>query len=124
MTPLSASGDIHSAQGPPRTGRADRTCPADKNRPVGVGVRRLTALDVRILEGVAVGVSTVRLAASLYLSRQGVEYRIGLMLRRFQAANRAALVSRAHSLGVLSVGAWPPRVVPEFLEPQEEKGDG
>ncbi|WP_405639094.1 LuxR C-terminal-related transcriptional regulator [Streptomyces uncialis] len=82
-----------------------------------MGVRRLTALDVRILEGVAVGTSTVQLAASLYLSRQGVEYRIGLMLRHFQVANRAALVSRAHSLGVLSVGAWPPRVLPEFLEP-------
>ncbi|MFE6748419.1 LuxR C-terminal-related transcriptional regulator [Kitasatospora purpeofusca] len=73
-------------------------------------------MDVRILEGVAVGASTARLAASLYLSRQGIEYRIGLMMRRFEAGNRPELVSRAHSLGVLSVGAWPPRVLPEFVE--------
>ncbi|MYY10743.1 LuxR family transcriptional regulator [Streptomyces sp. SID4919] len=117
MTPLSTSGQIHSAQGPSRSGRADPPGPSGEDCSGGVGVRRLTALDVRILEGVAVGTSTVQLAASLYLSRQGVEYRIGLMLRHFQVANRAALVSRAHSLGVLSVGAWPPRVLPEFLEP-------
>ncbi|QKW18556.1 LuxR family transcriptional regulator [Kitasatospora sp. NA04385] len=97
-----------------------RTEPARPPHPEpagGPGLRRLAAVDVRILEGVAVGTPTVRLAASLHLSRQGVEYRIGLMMRRFQAANRTALISRAHSLGVLSVGAWPPRVLPEFLEP-------
>lgn len=114
MTTISTAGDIRPAHGPPRTGRAG---PAGGGPPDGAGIGRLTALDVRILEGVAVGTSTVRLAASLYLSRQGVEYRIGLMLRHFQAVNRAALVSRAHSLGVLSVGTWPPRVLPEFMDP-------
>ncbi len=77
---------------------------------------RLTALDACILEGIAAGASTAELASALYLSRQGVEYHIGLMLRQFQAPNRAALVSRAHSLGVLSVGTWPPRVTAEFVE--------
>ncbi|QMU70741.1 LuxR C-terminal-related transcriptional regulator [Streptacidiphilus sp. P02-A3a] len=77
---------------------------------------RLTALGACILEGVASGASTAELAAALYLSRQGVEYHIGLMLRQFKVPNRAALVSRAHSLGVLSVGSWPPRVMADFVE--------
>jgi DNA-binding CsgD family transcriptional regulator len=76
----------------------------------------LTALDARILEGVATGASTVQLALRLYLSRQGVEYHVGLMLRRFKAPNRAALVSRAYSTGVLNVGSWPPRVVPDYVK--------
>lgn len=76
----------------------------------------LTPLDARILEGVAAGVSTVQMAAGLYLSRQGVEYHVGLMLRRFKATNRAALVSRAYSMGVLTVGSWPPRTVLDFVK--------
>ncbi|MFJ5920989.1 helix-turn-helix transcriptional regulator [Kitasatospora sp. NPDC092948] len=106
--------EIKPVRRPLRSGSATR--PAGGGPAGDAGVRRLTAVDVRILEGVAVGISTARLAASLYLSPQGIEYRIGLMMRRFQAANRPALVSRAHSLGVLSVGTWPPRVLPEFLE--------
>ncbi|MFF7453117.1 LuxR C-terminal-related transcriptional regulator [Kitasatospora sp. NPDC008115] len=119
MTPSATSEEIKPAQRPARSEPADDARPADGGPADGAGVRWLTAVDVRILEGVAVGTSTARLAASLYLSRQGIEYRIGLMMRRFQAANRSALVSRAHSLGVLSVGAWPPRVLPEFLEPEK-----
>lgn len=76
----------------------------------------LTALDARILEGVATGASTIQMASRLYLSRQGVEYHVGLMLRRFKAPNRAALVSRAYSMGVLTVGSWPPRAVPEYVK--------
>ena len=56
------------------------------------------------------------MAARLYLSRQGVEYHVGLMLRRFKAPNRAALVSRAYSMGVLTVGSWPPKAVLDFVE--------
>ncbi|MFI9491291.1 LuxR family transcriptional regulator [Streptomyces halstedii] len=121
MTPsatseAATSEEIKPARRPPKSEPAGDARPAGGGPSGGTGVRRLTAVDVRILEGVAVGTSTVRLAASLYLSRQGIEYRIGLMMRHFQAANRPALISRAHSLGVLSVGAWPPRVLPEFLE--------
>ncbi|MFI9075633.1 LuxR C-terminal-related transcriptional regulator [Streptomyces sioyaensis] len=76
----------------------------------------LTQLDAQILEGVASGASTVQLAARLYLSRQGVEYHVGLMLRRLKAPNRAALVARAHSMGMLTIGSWPPRVLPEFVK--------
>ena len=76
----------------------------------------LTPLDARILEGIAAGVSTVQMSAGLYLSRQGVEYHVGMMLRRFKASNRAALVARAYSMGVLTVGSWPPRVVLDFVK--------
>jgi DNA-binding CsgD family transcriptional regulator len=75
--------------------------------------RRLSETEARILEGVATGESTVRLASKLHLSRQGIEYHIGAMLRRFKVPNRAALVSKAYCLGLLCMGIWPPRVVPE-----------
>jgi DNA-binding CsgD family transcriptional regulator len=75
----------------------------------------LSELDARILEGVAAGVSTVQLASRLYLSRGGIEYHVGSMMRQLKAPNRAAMVSKAYSMGVLSMGAWPPRVVPEFV---------
>ncbi|WP_394427915.1 LuxR C-terminal-related transcriptional regulator [Streptomyces sp. SGAir0957] len=78
--------------------------------------RLLSKLDAQVLEGVASGASTVQLATRLYLSRQGVEYHVGLMLRKLKAPNRAALVARAHSMGMLSVGQWPPRVLPEFIK--------
>ncbi|WP_386021527.1 LuxR C-terminal-related transcriptional regulator [Streptomyces sp. YIM B13518] len=73
----------------------------------------LSALDAQVLEGVASGASTVQLASRLYLSRQGIEYRVGQMLRRFEAPNRPALVARAHALGMFAAGQWPPRVLPE-----------
>ncbi|MFD7701771.1 PAS domain-containing protein [Streptomyces caelestis] len=73
----------------------------------------LSALDAQVLEGVASGESTVQLASRLYLSRQGIEYRVGQMLRRFEAPNRPALVARAHALGMFAAGQWPPRVLPE-----------
>jgi DNA-binding CsgD family transcriptional regulator len=76
----------------------------------------LSDIDARILEGVAMGMSTINLAAKLYLSRQGVEYHVGKMLRRLKVTNRAALVSRAYATGVLSPGTWPPRVVPDCVK--------
>jgi PAS domain S-box-containing protein len=90
--------------------------PGPANSVVVNRTRILTDLDARILEGIASGESTVRMASRLFLSRQGVEYHVGTMLRKLKVTNRAALVSRAYSLGVLSVGAWPPRVLPEFVK--------
>ncbi|WP_055489582.1 LuxR C-terminal-related transcriptional regulator [Streptomyces sp. TP-A0356] len=84
--------------------------------PINPRTRLLSKLDAQVLEGVASGASTVQLAARLYLSRQGVEYHVGLMLRKLKAPNRAALVARAHSMGMLTVGHWPPRVLPEFIK--------
>jgi PAS domain S-box-containing protein len=80
------------------------------------GKKVMSELDARIVEGIAAGVSTVQLASKLYLSRQGIEYRVGMMLRKMRVPNRAALVSRAYSMGVLSVGVWPPRVLREFVD--------
>lgn len=91
-----------------RTGHPD---PAAPN-----GRHTLSELDARVLEGVAGGASTVQLASSLYMSRQGVEYRVGRLLRRFDAPNRPALVARAHGLGMFAEGQWPPRVLPDFVE--------
>ncbi|MEU1309284.1 PAS domain-containing protein [Streptomyces cinnamoneus] len=76
----------------------------------------LTEIDARILEGIAAGISTVPLASRLYLSRQGVEYHVTGLLRKLKVPNRAALVSRAYSMGVLKVGMWPPKVVEEFIK--------
>jgi PAS domain S-box-containing protein len=75
----------------------------------------LTDLDARILEGVAAGVSTVRLASNLYLSRGGIEYHVDILLRRLKVNNRPAMVSKAYSMGLLRPG-WPPRVNPEYLK--------
>jgi DNA-binding CsgD family transcriptional regulator len=76
----------------------------------------LTEIDARILEGIAAGMSTIPLASRLHLSRQGVEYHVTGLLRKLRVPNRAALVSRAYSMGVLNVGTWPPKVVGDFIK--------
>ncbi|WP_055553974.1 helix-turn-helix transcriptional regulator [Streptomyces sp. NBRC 110028] len=76
----------------------------------------LSEIEARILEGIAAGLSTVPLASRLYLSRQGVEYHVTRLLRKLRVPNRAALVSRAYSVGVLRVGSWPPKVVDDFVK--------
>jgi DNA-binding CsgD family transcriptional regulator len=75
----------------------------------------LSEVDAKVLEGVAAGCSTVQLAGKLFLSRQGVEYHVGAMLRRFRCPNRPALVAKAYSQGVLCLGQWPPRVVGDYV---------
>ncbi|MFG1919000.1 LuxR C-terminal-related transcriptional regulator [Micromonospora sp. NPDC048898] len=90
------------------TPHAARPVPARKVPPLNVR-------DAGVLEGVASGASSVQLAASLFLSRQGVEYRIGRLLRKFRVTNRTALVGRAYSLGIFESGSWPPKVRREFV---------
>jgi PAS domain S-box-containing protein len=75
----------------------------------------LTDLDARILEGVAAGVSTVRLASKLYLSRGGIEYHVDILMQKLKVNNRPAVVSKAYFMGVLCQG-WPPRVHPAYLK--------
>jgi DNA-binding CsgD family transcriptional regulator len=84
-------------------------------RPAGRRKQLLSELDAKVLEGVAAGCSTVQMASKLFLSRQGVEYHVGAMLRRFKCSNRPALVAKAFAQGVLTAGQWPPRVVPDFV---------
>jgi PAS domain S-box-containing protein len=74
----------------------------------------LTEVDARILEGIARGVSTVNLSSGVYLSRSGVSYRVGVLMRKLKVKNRPALISKAYSIGLLSPG-WPPRVHPDYL---------
>lgn len=62
----------------------------------------------RILEGVARGLSTAKLASQLYMSKNGIAYHLGELMREFQADNRTELVSKAYSVGLLKVGTWPP----------------
>ncbi|OJF16285.1 AceR1 [Couchioplanes caeruleus subsp. caeruleus] len=76
----------------------------------------LSKIDAKILEGIAAGLSTIPLASRLFLSRQGVEYHVSGLLRKLKVPNRAALVSRAYSMGVLIVGVWPPKVVEDFVK--------
>ncbi|GGZ39665.1 LuxR C-terminal-related transcriptional regulator [Streptomyces poonensis] len=88
----------------------------EETRVVAKREKILSAMDARILEGIAAGVATVPLAASLYLSRQGVEYHVTCLLRKLKVPNRTALVSRAYSMGALKAGAWPPEVVEDFVK--------
>lgn len=85
-------------------------------RPAEPAPVRLGDLDAQILEGLAAGEPTVRIAMRLYLSRQAVDYRIGAMLRKLEAPSRAALVSKAYACGVLCPSQWPPRVAPHARE--------
>ncbi|MEU3287439.1 LuxR C-terminal-related transcriptional regulator [Streptomyces longwoodensis] len=107
----------HPAAAAPGPAAPAPVAPPPVTRPVAHDGPLLNALDAQVLEGVARGESTVQLASRLYLSRQGIEYRIGQMLRRFDTPNRPALVSRAHALGMFADGQWPPRVLPERVKP-------
>jgi DNA-binding NarL/FixJ family response regulator len=82
---------------------------------------KLTPLTAKVLEGVAAGDATVRLAAKLFLSRQGIEYHVSLLLRQFKVPNRTALAAKAYSMGMFGIGCWPPRVLPDFIR-AERKG--
>jgi DNA-binding CsgD family transcriptional regulator len=93
--------------------KPDRT--AEAPRPAIEKSKLISELDAKVLEGVAAGISTVQLASKLYLSRQGVEYHVGAMLRKFKSPNRSALVSKAYSQGILSIGHWPPKVIPQYI---------
>nr|ARU08090.1 MlcU [uncultured bacterium] len=77
--------------------------------------KTLSVLSAKVLEGVAAGSSTIQLASELYLSRQGVEYHVNVMLRKFKVPNRVALVSRVYSMGMFDHTAWPPAVLPEYI---------
>jgi DNA-binding CsgD family transcriptional regulator len=76
----------------------------------------LNRTEALVLEGVAAGMSTVQLAARLFLSRGGVEYHVSALMRNFKAANRSEMVSKAYTAGLFSIGSWPPRVVADSVE--------
>jgi DNA-binding CsgD family transcriptional regulator len=77
--------------------------------------RKLTKLAAKVLEGVAAGDPTVRLAAKLFLSRQGIDYHVAVLLRQFKVPNRTALAAKAYALGMFSLGCWPPKLLPDYI---------
>lgn len=93
---------------------------ADDRQELVGSQRKLTALTAKVLEGVAAGDPTVRLAAKLFLSRQGVEYHVSILLRQFKVPNRTALAAKAYSMGMFSIGCWPPRILPEYIRPDRQ----
>jgi len=114
LTGLAVHGDAGRVDGIVVLLRPERD---DRNGHLLTGRKKvLTEMDARILEGVAAGVSTVQLAASLYLSRGGVEYHVTTLLRKLKVKNRPALVSKAYSMGIFGVGSWPPQVLPDFVK--------
>ncbi|MFV5997889.1 helix-turn-helix transcriptional regulator [Streptomyces sp. NPDC056231] len=84
---------------------------------------KLTPLSAKVLEGVAAGDPTVRLAAKLFLSRQGIEYHVGALLRQFDVPNRTALAAKAYSMGMFSMGCWPPRLRPDIIRSDVQGAD-
>lgn len=88
----------------------------DAGRPQRARQPLLTPLEARVLEGLAAGVPTAELAQRAHLSRQGVEYHVGALVRRFGVPNRTALVAKAHAAGMFTAPDWPPRVDPRLLE--------
>ncbi|WP_405920895.1 LuxR C-terminal-related transcriptional regulator [Streptomyces longwoodensis] len=71
----------------------------------------LSEIDIKILEGIAMGLTSEVLASRLFVSRQTVEYHIGRLLRLSRMPNRVSLVAYFYSVGVMRQGVWPPRVV-------------
>lgn len=76
----------------------------------------LSELDAKILERIANGESTVRIAAKLFISPQCVEYHVGIMFRKLKVPNRAALVSKAFSMALFNVASWPPKVLSTYVK--------
>ncbi|MFD9889233.1 LuxR C-terminal-related transcriptional regulator [Amycolatopsis sp. NPDC059027] len=75
----------------------------------------LSPLAADVLAGIAAGHSTGGLAARLVLSVRGVEYHCSRLMRMLKAANRAEMIARAYTAGILSADEWPPRVGEEFI---------
>jgi len=67
-----------------------------------------TPAQLRVLELVALGLSSREIGARLWVSRQTVTYHIGNLLVGMGASTRAGLVARAYASGVLEPGRWPP----------------
>ncbi|MBP2478829.1 PAS domain S-box-containing protein [Crossiella equi] len=68
----------------------------------------LSTRETEILTRVAAGDTTSAIASAVGLTPDGVTYHVTQLCRRFQAANRTALVARAYTTGVLDAAVWPP----------------
>lgn len=70
----------------------------------------LTPREALVLELIAGGLSTRRIAAVLFVSEQAVTYHVGNLLSKFGCENRTGLVARAFVFGYLLPHAWPPKL--------------
>jgi DNA-binding CsgD family transcriptional regulator len=77
--------------------------------------RRITAAELRVLQLVALGLTSREIADRLWVSRQAVTYHIGNLFMKLRADTRAGLVARAYALGILCPSTWPPAVNPGYL---------
>ena len=73
-------------------------------------VRRITPAELRVLQLVALGLTSREIAETLWVSRQTVTYHIGNLFMKLRADTRAGLVARAYAIGILSPGRWPPAI--------------
>jgi PAS domain S-box-containing protein len=115
LTGLAIHGDAGQVDGVMVLVRPEKGEQASKTI-AGRGKKLLTKMDARILEGVAAGITTPQLAATLYLSRGGVEYHVAALLRKLKVTNRAAMISKAYARGIFGVGTWPPKVLSDFVK--------
>jgi len=74
----------------------DRHCPV------------LSVSEEKVLELVALGLSTSEVASRLFVSPKDVEYHMGNLLRKFAVRNRTGVVSKAFVIGYLHPSKWPP----------------
>jgi DNA-binding CsgD family transcriptional regulator len=70
----------------------------------------LTPAESRILELVALGLSSREIAHRMAVTRQAVTWHIGNLFMKLGADNRAGLVARAYTAGLIAPESWPPRV--------------
>jgi DNA-binding CsgD family transcriptional regulator len=82
-------------------------------------VRRPTIAELRVLQLVALGLSSREIASRLWVSRQAVTYHIGNLFMKLHADSRAGLVARAYALGIFSPGIWPPAIDATYAHPSE-----
>ncbi|MGW2250065.1 helix-turn-helix transcriptional regulator [Kitasatospora sp. NPDC001660] len=64
--------------------------------------------EARILAAAARGATTAQIAREIGLTRDGVNYHLTRLSRRWHVPNRTALVARAYAYGILATDTWPP----------------
>lgn len=91
--------------------RAGSLSPVAREHPDARGDGKVSAptpAQLRVLELVALGLSSREIGSRLWVARQTVTYHIGNLLVKLDASTRAGLVARAYALGLLEAGHWPP----------------
>ncbi|MGH3802405.1 MAG: hypothetical protein ACRDTD_20220, partial [Pseudonocardiaceae bacterium] len=75
-----------------------------------IQMQGISDIDGIILEMLAGGEPNLKIAQSLCLSRQGLDYRLKALRKQIGASTRGALVGRAYALGMFEPQSWPPRL--------------